>query len=458
MEEMKVTVEDVSPVQKRLKVEIPAQKVDERINQTINRLKKNVAIPGFRKGRVPKSIIEREYGPQIKSEVLQGLIEESIGDAIRQSKVTMLLEPQLDSSSEIEQGKPFEYSVLMDIEPEVKLPDFRKFELVRPKVEVTDEEVEEQLEALRNQFGSIEVMDEQRPLKEGDIAIIDYTAFVDEEELEELANENYFVEVGKGNFNETFEKGLIGMEKGEEREIEVSYPEDALNSLVAGKTVKYKVILKNIQKRNLPELDDEFAQRFGIGLHTIEDLKNKLREQILKDKEEAAESVLRNQLFDRLLEGADFPVPERLVEKKLDQMIDNIAGHMQERGVNLEQAGIDEERLREKMREDAVRQVKTELILDKIAEEEKIEIPTEELKKYNDYVDEHYKEMNVDKAQFQQAVFESVLPKLRAKQTIDFLLDNVTIKDEEDTKQESGSEEGGQEENKDALKNKQAKE
>ncbi len=449
MEEMKVTVEDVSPVQKRLKVEIPAEKVDERINQTINRLKKSVAIPGFRKGRVPRSIIEREYGPQIKSEVLQSLIEESIGDAIRQSKVTMLLEPQLDSSSDIEQGKPFEYSVLMDIEPEVEVPDFRKFELVRPKVEVTDQEVEEQLEALRNQFGSVEVVDEQRPLREGDIAIIDYRAFVGDEELEELANENYFVEVGKGNFNETFEKGLIGMEKGEERVIEVSYPEDALNSLVAGKTVKYKVILKDIQKRNLPELDDDFAQRFGIGLNTIEDLKNKLREQILKEKEEAAESVLRNQLFDKLLEGADFPVPERLVEKKLDQMIDNIAGHMQERGVNLEQAGIDEERLREKMREDAVRQVKTELLLDKIAEEEKIEIPTEELKKYDDYVDEHYKEMNVDKAQFQQAVFESVLPKLRAKQTIDYLLENMTIKDEEDSGRESASEEGGQTENKD---------
>ncbi len=430
--EMKVTVEDVSPVQKRLKVEIPAQKVDEHINQVVNRLKRSVTIPGFRKGKVPRSIIEREYGPQIKSEVMQSLIEESIGDAIKQSEVTMLLEPQLDDSSDIEAGKDFHYSVLMDIEPEIELPDYRKFEIVRPKVEVTDEEVEEQLEALRNQFGTVEQVDEQRPLQEGDIAIIDYRAFIDGEEVEELENENYFVEVGKGNFNETFEKGLIGMEKGEEREIEVSYPEDALNSLVAGKNVTYKVTLKNIQKRNRPELDDEFAQRFGIGLKTIEDLRNKLREQILKDKEEAVERMLREQLFDKLLEGADFPVPERLIEKKLDQMIDNVAGHMQERGVNLEQAGIDEERLREKMRDDAIKQVKTELILDKIAEKEKIEIPTEELKKYNDYVDEHYKEMNVDKAQFQAAVFESVLPKLRAKQTIDFLLENVTIKDEDE--------------------------
>lgn len=434
---MKVSVEDVSPVQKRLKVEIPASKVDEQINQTINRLKRNVAVPGFRKGKVPRAIIEREYGATIKSEVLQALIEESIGDAIKQSNVTMLLEPQLDSSSDIESGKPFEYSVLMDIEPEVEVPDFRKFELIRPKVEVTDEEVEEQLETLRSQFGTVEVVDEQRPLKEGDIAIIDYQAFIDGEEVEELANEDYFVEVGKGNFNETFEKGLIGMEKGEEREIEVTYPDDALNVLVAGKTVKYKVTLKNIQKRNLPELDDEFAKRFGIGLETVDDLRNKLKEQILKDKKAAADSVLRNQLFDKLLEGADFPVPERLIEKKLDQMIDNIAGHMQERGVNLEQAGIDEERLREKMREDAIRQVKTELILDKIADEEKIEIPSEELKKYNDYVDEHYKEMNVDRAQLESAVFESVLPKLRAKQTIDFLMNSVTIKDEEEKKANS---------------------
>jgi len=437
--DMKVTVEDVSPIQKRLSVEIPAEKVDEQINQTINRIKKNIALPGFRKGKVPRSIIERDYEKEIKAEVLQNLIEGTIGDAIKQSEVVMLLEPQFDSSSEIKKGEPFTYSVLMDIEPEINVPNFREFELVRPKVEVTDEEVEEQLEALRRQFGSVEVVEEQRPLQEGDIAIIDYKAFIDGKEIEELANESYFVEVGRGNFNETFEQGLIGMEKGQEKEIEVSYPEDALNTLVAGKTVTYKVTLKSIQKRNMPELDDEFAKRFGIGLNTIEDLRNRLKEQILKDKEEAAQASLRQQLFDKLLENADFPVPERLIEKKLDQMIDNVVSHMQERGVNLEQAGIDEARLREKMRDDAVKQVKTELILDKIAEEEKVEIPTEELKQYKDYVDEQYKKMNVDKAQLESAVFESVLPKLRAKQTVDFLLENVKIKDEEELVQEKES-------------------
>ncbi len=430
--EMKVSVEDVSPVQKRLSVEIPSEKVKDLLDKTVNQLRRTVSLPGFRKGKVPKSIIERDYAREIQVEVMQKLIEDSLGEAIRQSKVTMLLEPQLDSSSEIKSGEPFTYSVLMDIEPQFEVPDFRQFELVRPKVEVSDEEVEEQLQALRKHFGSIEMVDEPRPLQEGDIAVIDYTAYIDGEEVEDLEARDYYVEIGQGNLNETLEKGLIGMEKGDEREIEVEYPKDAINTKVAGKKVKYKVLLKNIQVRNLPELNDEFAQKMGIGLKTVDDLRERLRKQILEDKQNAADGVVRQQLFDKLLEGADFPVPDRLVEKKLDQMIDNVVSHMQERGVNLEQAGIDEAKLREKMRDDAVRQVKTELILDKIAEEEKVEIPSEELKRYSDYVDEHYQEMNVSKDQFHSAVFESVLPKLRAQQTMDFILKNVTIKDEED--------------------------
>ncbi len=428
--DMKVSVEDVSPVQKRLSVEIPSEAVKNLLDKTVNQLKRTVSVAGFRKGKVPRSIIERDYSKEIQAEVMQELVKDTLGDAIRQSEVIMLLEPQLDSSSEIESGKPFTYSVLMDIEPDFEVPDFRKFELVRPAVEVTDEELEEQIQALRKHFGRVEIVDEPEPLGEGDIAIIDYDAYIDGEEVKDLEQRDYYVEIGQGNLNETLEHGMLGMEKGEEREIEVSYPEDAINAAVAGKTVKYRITLKNIQRRELPDLNDEFAEKMGVGLKTVEDLKERLRQQILADKQKAADGAVRQQLFDKLLEGADFTVPERLIEKKLDQMIDNVAGHMQERGVNLEQAGIDEEKLREKMRDEAEKQAKTELMMDKIAEEEKVEIPSDELKKYSDYVDEHYKEMNVSREQFHSAVFESVLPKLRAQQTLEYILKNVTIKDE----------------------------
>ncbi len=426
---MKVSLEDVSDIQKRLSIEIPAETVNKHYNQTIAQFRKSVAVPGFRKGRVPKSILEREYGEHIKNEVLERLIKETLADAIKEADVTMLLEPQFDSSSEIKEGQDFKYSVLIDVEPEIELPEYKGIELTKPAVEVTDEEIDEQLRQLQKHFGKVTPVDEQRPVQEGDIAIIDYKAFIDGQEVDDLAMTDYYVEVGSGNLNEEFEKGLIGMEKGEEKEITITYPEDAVNSKVAGKTVTYRVSLKNIQTRDLPELNDEFAQSIGIGLKTLDDLKQKIREQIKKDKEEAAESALRQQVFDQLLEKADFPVSERLIEKKLDQMIDNIAGHLQERGMNLERAGLDETRLREKMREDAVKQVKTELILDKIAETEKIEIEGEELSQYADYVDQNYQDMGVDRSQLQSAIFESVLPKLRAKKTLDFIIENAKIKE-----------------------------
>ncbi len=422
---MKVTVEDVSPVQKRMKVELPVETVSKAFADVYNEYRKTASIRGFRKGKAPNTILAREYGPQIKGDVLEKLIQQTISDAIEEAGVIMVLEPLLEDAGDLNERNPFTYSVLMDIVPEFELGEYKGLKLVKPPVEVTDEELEEQLQALRRNFGTVEPLDEDRPVQDGDIAIIDITAEVDGEEIDELEQEDMYIEVGAGNFNEKFEQALVGMSKGDEKDIEITYPDDAVNARVAGKTVKYHVTLKDIQKRDLPELDDEFAQKLSSSFKTMEDVRNRLREQIEKDKHEAVESMLRNQLFDALLKDMDFPVPERLIEKKLDQMIDNVAGHMQERGVDLERAGLDETRLREKMRDDAIKQVRVELILDKIAEAENISIPTEELQGYAQYVENQYKDMNVSKAELQSAVFDSVLPKLRAQKTVEFLLDHA---------------------------------
>ncbi len=424
---MKVTVEDVSPVQKRLKVELPVESVSKAYAEIYNKFRRTASIRGFRRGKAPNSILAREFGPQIKGEVLEKLIQDSIADAIREAGVVMVLEPMLEDAGDLNERNPFTYTVLMDIMPEFELGEYKGIELVKPEVEVSDEEVEEQLQALRRHFGAISPLEENRPLGKKDVAILDYTAGVDGQEVEELAQEDFYIEVGAGNFNETFEAALLGMSKGEEKTIEISYPEDAVNAQVAGKTVKYHVTLKDIQERELPDLDDEFAQRIGTGFKTIEDVRNRLREQIRKDKEDAVESSLRNQLFDALVKDADFEVPERLVEKKLDQMIENVANHMQERGVDLERAGLDETRLREKMREDALKQVKVELILDKIAEAENVSVPNEELEGYSRYIDQNYADMNVDRSELESAIFNSVLPKLRAQKTVEFLLEQAKI-------------------------------
>ncbi|HFC46556.1 MAG TPA: trigger factor, partial [Dissulfuribacter thermophilus] len=398
---MKVTVEDVSPVQKRLQVEIPGEQVAIEFDRATKRIGQHVKIDGFRKGKAPKSLIKRYHGDLIQEEVLESLIRETFPKALEETDLKLITEPRLDKAGELKEGEPFSYSALLDLWPEFELPQYKGVKIERPPIEVTEEEVDEQLQALRRHFGAIESVEEERPVEEGDIVIVDFDGFHEGEPVEGLSEENYYLEVGSGYFNEEFEKKLIGAEKGKEVEIEVSYPEDALNENVAGKTILYKVTVKDIKKRVMPELDDEFAQKFGPQYKTIEDLRNRLRHQIEQDKKEAQERAMRQQLIDKILSEVDFPLPESLVEKKLVQMVDNVISHLNERGMDLESTGMSEERLKEKMREDAERQVKMEIVLDKIAEKEDISVSNEELM---DYVKVSPEMRNIDPAQVSSAI------------------------------------------------------
>lgn len=421
---MKVTIDDIGPVQKRLSVEIPPDMVAKELDSAYARLNKTVKIKGFRQGKAPREIMEKFYAPQVEGEVMDTLIGKTLSKAIEEAKFVLILQPQLDSASPIKTDKAFSYSVTLDLWPEFNLIEYKGIEIEKPEVFITDEELDEQLEALRHHFGTIETLNEDRPLEMGDVAIIDYSGEVDGEPLEGLVEKDYYLEVGKGYFNDEFEKRIIGMAIGDERTIDITYPESAINAKVAGKTVYYNVVLKDIKKRVLPELNDEFAQKFSPDYKTVDDLKERLKKQIMLEKREAVESYMRNQIIDRLVSEIDFPIPERLVEAKLTQMMDNISGHLHERGVDFEKAGISQDRLKEKMRDDAIKQVKIELILDKIAEKENITVENEELARHID----RRSAAQIDKQELMAALVQHVLPKLRAKKTLDFILEHAVIK------------------------------
>jgi len=425
---MKVSVEDIGPIQKRLLVEIPADMVSKEFDSAYRQLKKRVNIKGFRKGKAPRSILERHYGPQVESEVLESLIKQSLPEALKEANVELLLDPQLDLTSPLKTAESFSYSALLDLWPEFELPKYKGLELIEPVVEVSEEEIREQLEALRRHFATVESAGEDRPVEKEDLAVIDYAGEIDGKPVDGFSEENYYLEVGAGYFNSVFEEQMLGMTKGIEKSIDVSYPENALNAKVAGKTVKFKVVLKDIKKRILPELNDDFAKQVGADIKTVEELRDRLRNQLEEDKKKAAKSSLRQQFLEQLREQVDFPVPDKLVDAKLTQMVDNVRGYLQERGVDLEMAGISEDRLRAKMREDAVKQVKTEIILDKIAETENIAVDHDEVSEYTKYIEGRSKQLGVDKRQLQNAVVRNVLPKLRTKKTVDFLLKQVVVK------------------------------
>jgi trigger factor len=432
---MKVTIEDISPVQKRLSVEVPPGVVTGELDSAYGRLNRNVSIKGFRKGRAPRKVLERRYGPQMEGEVLERLIEQTLPEALKEANCVLVLQPQLDSASSLKANEAFSYSAILDLWPDFELPEYKGLELVRPAVEVTEEDVTEQLKSLRRHFATVESVEEDRPVRDGDLAVIDYKGYIDGQEVEGLSEERYYLEVGAGYFNADFEGQLVGMTKDAEKSIEVGYPEDAVNARVAGRTVQYKVKLRDIQKRMLPELNSEFAEKFGPDYKTVEDLRERLRRQIRSDKEEAVQSGLRQQILEQLMAKVDFPIPERLVEEKLTQMLDNVSNHLRERGLDFDKTGLSEDKLRAKMRDDAVRQVKSELVMDKIADAENITVAQEELSRH---VEGQAQQMaGLDKAQVEAALTRHILPKLRARRIMDFLLEHAVI---EDVSGETGAE------------------
>ena len=425
---MKVTVEDIGPIQKHLLVEIPADVVSKELDLAYRELKRDAKIKGFRKGKVPRPILERQYSKKIEDETLKKLIKESLSDAIKEANLVLILDPQLDSISPLKANAAFSYSALLDLWPEFEVPKYKGIELERASVEVSEDEVQEQLKALQRHFATLESVEEDRPVRKGDLVVIDHSGEIDGKPVDGISEENYYLEVGSGYSHPKFEEQLLGMTKGSEKSFDISYPEDAINAKLAGKTVRYKVTLKDIKRRILSDLDDNFAKKVGVGFDTIEKLKDRLYKQLKEDKEKAVESSLRQQFLERLREQVDFPVPDRMVEAKLTEMVDNVAGHLQERGMDLEKAGISEDRLRIKMREDAVIQIKTELVLDKIAELENISVDHKEISRYSEYAKNESQRLGVDKDQLQTAVIQNVLPKLRAKRTMDFLMKQAVIK------------------------------
>lgn len=422
---MKVTVEDISSVEKRLSVEVPPDTVSQELDRAYRSLKEKVTIKGFRKGKAPRAVLERHYGSQVEEEVLQSLIDQTLPKALEEAKAELVLQPRLDSASSVKPTEPFSYTAVLDLWPEFALPEYKGTELVEPLVEVTEDEVQGQLDALRSHFARLKAVEEDRPVIVGDLVIVDYSGSVDGEPVDGLTEENYYLEVGAGHFNSQFEEQLVNMTRDAENDIEVTYPDDAVNAKVAGKTVKYRVCLKDIKERVLPDLNDDFARELGAGFTTLDDVRERLRRQVKADKEEAAKASLRRQLLERLREQVDFPVPERLVEIKLTQMVDNVTSHLQERGMDLERAGLSEDRLREKMRDDSVNQAKTELILDKIAEAEGVTLSTEEVSKH---VEHSARQLGMDPSHVASTVAQHILPKLRAQKTVEFLLAHAVIK------------------------------
>lgn len=424
---MNVNVEEISSIKKKVSIEIPGNEVTKEVDSFYKDLGKKAKIKGFRPGKVPRNILERYFKDYVKAEVVQKLIGDSYPKALTETNLEPVSPPVIDPG-EFSEGKSFQYSAVIEVKPDIKLEGYAGLKIEGKKEEVKDEDVEERLKSLQNLHANLKTISEGRPIQTGDYVIVDYEASVGGKPLEGAKAVDFTVEVGSGQFIPTFEEKLIGLKPEEERDIEVAFPEDYGYQKWAGKTILFHVKIKEIKEKVLPVLDDEFAKDLG-DYSSLEELKTKLRGEIEKEKELVLERQLKDQVVDQLLEANPFEVPESLVEEQAKGLVSDTKLRLAAQGVELKNLGVTEEKLQGDYKAMAQKQVKTFLILEKIASQEGIAATDEEVdERLKEMAERMHQKFDVVKRYYEK---NGLLPEVKAgilrDKTLNFLLEKANV-------------------------------
>ena len=424
---MKANVEEISSIKKKVSIEIPEDQVNKEVESFYKDLGKKAKIKGFRPGKVPRNILVRYFKDYVKAEVIQKLIQDTYPQALSETDLQPVSPPVIDPG-EFEDGKSFQYSAVIEVKPDIKLEGYTGLKIEGKKEGVKDEEVEERLKALQNLHANLKTILEVRPIQAGDYVIVDYEASLGGKPLEGGRAIDFTLEVGSGQFIPALEEKLIGLKPEEEKEIEVSFPQDYGYQKWAGKTISFHVKIKEIKEKILPPLDDEFAKDLG-DYSSFEELKAKLKGEIEKEKELTLERQLKDQLVDQLLEANPFEVPESLVEEQAKTMVSDTKLRLAAQGVVLKNLGVSEEKLQEDYKAMAQKQVRTFLILDKIAGQEGIAVTDEEAEgRLKEMSERMHQKFDVLKRYYEK---NGLLPEVKAgiirDKILNFLLEKANV-------------------------------
>jgi trigger factor len=374
---MKVSVEQLSAVERKVHVELPQETVTKELDKAYRELSRTVKIKGFRPGKVPLDLLKRRFGTQVENEVGLQLVNTSFPDALKQGEIEAVSDPRLDREPLLE-GQPFRYSVVVEIKPDIVVQDYGKLPVRRKQVQVSDEEVRVQLELRRQANAFLRTLGDGHPVRTGNHALLDFRAFIGGRPVPGGETKGYELEIGSNRFSAEFENKLLGAVKGEEREIEVTYPVDHPNKNLAGQTVRFEVTVKDVMERLVPELDDEFARTTGSA-QTLEELRGLTREQVEKQKKKAVDGELRQQLVDELVARNPFELPQGMVERELQRLLETLRYRLAAQNVSLEQAGIQEGTFKQQNRDRAEKSARATLLLERLAAQEDLVVSDDEL-------------------------------------------------------------------------------
>jgi trigger factor len=372
MDGAKVTLEDLSPVRKRLQVEVPAQVVQAELDRAYQQLTHRARLPGFRPGRAPRHVLERMFGPQVRREVLARLVEESFHEAIEARGLALVGHPEIDTDEGIRPGDPLRYAVNVEVRPEIRLADLGGIEVTRPTATVTDEDVARTLEALRESVAQLRPLDDRAVVEAGDIVSVDLTSRLDDGEP--TRRQDVLLEAGSGAFPLALERQIVGQHRGARLSLQVPYPADYENSGLAGRKVDFEVEIKDLRTKELPALDDDFARDHG-RCETLAELRRRIRADLEQQAGARADDAVRAAVLEQALARHEFETPPSLVARRTEALLAGL-------GVRVPQGGehdhaLDE--IRGQLRPRAERLVRAELLLDAMAAHERVEVSDEEV-------------------------------------------------------------------------------
>lgn len=425
---MKSSIEEISPVKKKLVVEIEADEVERKIEKAYRDFGKQIRLPGFRPGKIPRNVIEGRFAKEVLSDVTRELISDTLPKALDENDTIPLNMPTLENE-QVKKGESFTYTAVMEVRPVFELNNYKGLDVEKEILSVNPEEVDKQIEDIRRASGLLRSVEEDRGVREGDHAQISFKGMEDGEPVAGLEAEDHTVKVGAGEFHPEFEKGIIGLRKGETKSVHVEFEESFNDKNVAGKGIDFQVELKEIKTLELPALDDEFAKALDDKLTSLEDLKEEIRKELTRREEGRIDRELKTRLVEKVCETVDFELPESLIDMELNNAIQNIVQNMYRSGGVPDMAGFDDDKLRKELLPGAESRIKRMLVLAEIAKQNDLTITEEDiLNGMNELASGAGQDPAVVRRFYEdQNLMDSFRERLLEQKTLNFLVDCSNI-------------------------------
>lgn len=430
---MSVQVENLEKNMAKLTVEVPAEELEKAVQAAYMKQKSKISLPGFRKGKVPRHMVEKMYGPEIfYEEAVNIILSKEYPKAAEESELEIVSRPTIDVE-QLEKGKSFIFTAEVAVKPGVTLGKYLGVSVKKAEVAVSEEEVTAEIEKERESNARM-VTVEDRAIEDGDTAVIDYEGFTDGEAFEGGKGENHSLVIGSHSFIDTFEEQLIGKNTGDQVTVNVTFPEDYHAPELAGKPAMFQVKINEIKAKELPELDDEFAQDVS-EFDTLAEYKESVEKKLVERKEAEVKRERENEIIEKIIEDSQMEIPDAMVETQTENMMDDFANRLAQQGMSMEQymqfTGMTKEKLMEQMKPDAWKRIQSGLILEAIAEAEKIEVSEEDVEAEIGKMAEMYG-MEVDKLKelFPESEWENMKKDLAIQKAVDLIVEKAEEQEE----------------------------